>query len=401
MILFYLSIVTLLLVVAFCLEMALGTIKMASLQAIAPEVKPPQPFVSIIVAALNEEDTIGEALESLVHLDYDPLEIIAINDRSTDNTGTLLDDFAQRYQKIKVVHINQLPANWLGKHNALQEGAKRAQGDLLLFTDADVKLEPSTLKRAVRRLQDQNLDHLTLLFAAELSGSLLNMVVIEFGVNLAAFLKPWKASDPKSPRSIGIGAFNLLRRTAYEEIGGHSKIAMSPIDDVMLGVLLKSHGFRQECLHGADFVKVPWYHSLKAMIQGLEKNSFAALDYSIGKVVLASIFVIIVGIWPYWALVMTKGLTQLINAAIIGCYFLLFGSAAHFAGIPKRHLIWLPVSTYIRLYTLWRAVFVTIRQGGISWRGTFYPLEKLKAHHLPLHGDNYGKRTNKEDGTPG
>ncbi len=387
MILLALSILTLIAVLAFCCEMVVGTMKLATLNSLRPEVNQPEPFVSIIVAALNEEDSITNALQSMAQLDYDNLEIIAINDRSTDCTGKTLDDLALAHPKIHVLHITELPADWLGKNHALHVGATKAKGDFLLFTDADVTFEPSTLKRAVRRLQDRKLDHLTLLFAAKLSGGLLNMAVIEFGVNLAGFLKPWQAADPKSARSIGIGAFNLVRRSAYEEIGGHTKIAMSPIDDVMLGVLLKSHGFRQECLQGNNFIKVPWYNSLPAMIKGLEKNSFAALDYSVAKVGAVSLFVMVVGVWPYWALFLTSGTTRLINIAIIACYVLLYGSAAHFAGIPKRHLIWLPLSTYVRLYTLWRAVYVTIRQGGISWRGTFYPLEKLKAHHLPLQGD--------------
>lgn len=395
MILFSLAILTLLMVLAFSLEMAMGTLRLKSLRSIAPDPHLPLPLVSIIVAALNEEHTIDEAMESLAHLDYPNLEIIAIDDRSTDKTGILLDQCAQRHHNIQVAHVTELPASWLGKNHALQFGAKRAKGDFLLFTDADVKLEPSTLKRALRRMQDKMLDHLTLLFAAELPGGLLNMVVIEFGVNLAGFLKPWKAADPDSARSIGIGAFNLIRRTAYEDIGGHEKIAMSPIDDVMLGVLLKGHGFRQECLQGADFVKVPWYHSVSAMIKGLEKNSFAALDYSLAKVVAVTLFIFIVGIWPYWALLFTSGPTRLINGAIIGCYILLFSTAAHFAGIPKRHLLWLPVSTYIRLYTLWRAVVVTLHRGGITWRGTFYPLAQLKAHHIPLRGGSHGKRTDK------
>ncbi len=393
MVLFTLSILTLVVVLAFSVEMAMGTRRLKNLRSIPPEVHQPGPSVSIIVAALNEEKSIGAALNSLVNLDYDNLEIIAINDRSTDGTGDVLERLARLHSNLHVLHISELPADWLGKHHALQQGAKMAEGDLLLFTDADVTLAPSTLKRALRRMEDRDLDHLTLLFTPELPGGLLNMVVIEFGVTLAGFLKPWKAVDPKSSRSIGIGAFNMMRRTVYEEIGGHGKIAMSPIDDVMLGVLIKGHGFRQECLHGGQFVRVPWYHSLPAMVRGLEKNSFAALDYSMAKVVAVSIFMIVAGIWPWWALFLTSDPTRAINSAIIGCHILLFGSAAHFVGIPKRHLIWLPVASYIRLYTLWRAVVITVRQGGIRWRGTFYPLAKLKAHHIPIQGDNNGKRT--------
>ncbi|MBU1640426.1 MAG: glycosyltransferase family 2 protein [Proteobacteria bacterium] len=393
MILYALAILTLLVLLAISVEMAVGSFKLKNLGSIAPEVQPPAPYVSIIVPALNEETSIVEAMESLITLDYEHFEIIAINDRSTDQTGPLLDQFARLHSKIHVLHISELPSDWLGKQHALQEGADRAKGDLLLFTDADVTFAPSTLKRAIRRMQDTNLDHLTLLFGVVLSGSLLNMVVIEFGVNLACFLKPWKASDPKSVHSIGIGAFNLVRREAYEKIGGHREIAMSPIDDVLLGVLLKTEGFRQECLRGSQFVTVPWYHSLQEMIQGLEKNSFAALDYSMAKVAAASIFIIIVGIWPYWAVALTSGPTRVINACIIGCSILLFGSAAHVADIPKRHLLWLPVSPYIRLYTLWRAVGITLHQGGITWRGTFYPLPKLKARHIPIHGGHHGKRS--------
>ncbi len=390
-----LAILTLIMILAFSAEMAWGALRMKSLGTISPEVSEPEPAVSIIFSALNEEETIVKALQSLVKLDYNNLEIIAVNDRSTDTTGKLLEQQAALSSKIKVLHIDALPAGWLGKNHALHFGAQHARGDFLLFTDADVSLEATTLKRAIRHMQDKKIDHLSLFFSAQITGGLLNMVVVELGVNIAALLKPWKASDPKSSHAIGIGAFNLVTREAYNEIGGHTKIAMSPIDDVMLGVLLKKHGFQLECLQGGQFVKVPWYTSLSAMLNGLEKNSYAALDYNLWKVVGVSIVMLAAGIWPYWALIFTSGTTRLLNAAIVGCYFLLFGAAIHFAGLPKKILFWLPISTHIRLYTLWRAVCATIHQGGINWRGTFYPLAELKAHHIPMQGVRHDKRNSK------
>lgn len=209
------------------------------------------------------------------------------------------------------MHVSELPGGWLGKNHALHLGAGRARGEYLLFTDADVVMEPSTLKRAMARMRARNLDHLTLFFRAVLPSSLLQMVVIEFGVSLISYLQPWKAADPGSDKFIGIGAFNLVRTAAYRKAGGHGAIRLCPLDDIMLGKLLKMHGFAQECLYGYHFIAVKWYGSIREMVRGLRKNTYAALDYSFTQLCVLTCLQLIFSIWPPWALFLTEGATRL------------------------------------------------------------------------------------------
>lgn len=375
---FWLALITLAALITFGIDGILGARRIRRLDDIPPEMNGRWPSVSIIIPALNEEENIEEALGSVLALDYEPLEIIVVNDRSTDATGAILERMARQYPRLIVLHIDHLPSGWLGKSHALHCGAERADGELLLFTDADVTLEPSTLKRAVAAMGRDRLDHLTLFFRALLPSSLLRMVVLEFGVVLVAFLRPWRVRHPASGRFIGIGAFNLVRAAGYRRAGGHLPIRLCPLDDIMLGRLLKSRGLRQDCLYGARFVTVPWYASLREMTSGLMKNTFAALDYSITRLFLLTLLQLAGSIWPVWALVLTHGQTRLINGAIVLLQGTFFVIAARYSGMEGRDVLWFPVTPYLRLAMAWKAVLVTLWRGGIVWRGTFYSLEELK-----------------------
>ena len=373
-----LAAVTLSALLVFGLQGVLGARRIGWLDDITPSPAGPLPAVSIIIPALNEAENIRTALLSVLTLDYQPLEIIVINDRSTDATAAILAEIGAGHPRLTVLQVSELPAGWLGKNHALHLGAARASGEYLLFTDADVVMECSTLKRAMARMRANRLDHLTLFFKAVLPSGLLRMVVIEFGVSLISYLQPWKAADPASDKFIGIGAFNLVRAAAYREAGGHGAIRLCPVDDIMLGRLLKCKGFRQECLYGYHFIAVKWYGSIRQMIRGLGKNTYAALEYSFSRLCLLTLLQLIVSIWPVWALLFTAGPTRLLNLAIIALQAALFVMAALYSGMACRPVVWFLLTPYIRLYMTWQAVLTTIYRRGIVWRGTFYPLAELK-----------------------
>ncbi|MFH1217925.1 MAG: glycosyltransferase family 2 protein [Pseudomonadota bacterium] len=379
---FWLAAVTLAAMVFFGIEGILGARRIRHLDDVTPLEHEVLPSVSLIIPALNEEEKIEEALLSVLSLDYARLEIIAINDRSTDSTGSILEEMHRRHPRLKVMHIDKLPPDWLGKNHALHCGAQLATGEFLLFTDADVVMERTTLKRAVSAMIAGNLDHLTLFFKAVLPASLLRMVVIEFGVSLVGLLRPWKVSDPDSPRFIGIGAFNLVKATKYRECGGHEPIRLCPLDDIMLGKLLKIHGSRQECLYGYHHIRVKWYGSIREMTAGLTKNTFAALDYSVLRLCVLTLAQLAVNVWPFWALLLTSGPDRLVNGVIVLLQGIFFVVAARYSDMEARDVFWFPVTPYIRLYMTWKAVLAVIIKGGITWRGTFYPLDKLKAGRL-------------------
>lgn len=376
---FWLAVISLLVVLWFGLSGFFGARHIQWLDDIIPLTGEKLPVVSVIIPALNEESDIRKALSSVLALDYPGLEIIVINDRSTDDTGAILEQMAACYSQLRVTHITELPPGWLGKNHALHCGAKMADGDYLLFTDADVVMEPSTVSRAMARMRTCKLDHLTLFFKAVLPSSLLGMVVIEFGVSLVAFLKPWKASDPAAHNFIGIGAFNLVRAEAYRQVGGHEAIRLCPLDDIMLGKIIKQHHLRQECLYGYRFVAVRWYGSISEMTTGLMKNTYAALEYSFSKLCLLTAVQLTLSIWPLWALILTEGGTRLVNGAIVVLQGIFFVLAAMYADFHPGHVVWFPLTPYIRLYMTWKAVLATIFHQGIFWRGTFYSLKELRA----------------------
>ncbi|HDK44580.1 MAG TPA: glycosyltransferase, partial [Desulfobacteraceae bacterium] len=246
--LFFLAVITFIMTMLYTIEVALGLRRLRNLNDIRPFSGPSRPRVSIIVPACNEEETIETAMLSLVNQDYGPFEIVVINDRSTDRTGAILEKLAAQYPRIRLLEVTELPPGWLGKNHALHCGARAAGGDYLLFTDADVLLEKTTVARAMTIMVAERLDHLSLIFKNIASGSLLNAMIQDAGAALFFLFKPWAARNPRSRYFMGVGAFNLVKKDVYRRIGGHESIRMHPIDDIMLGKVIKQHGFRQDCL---------------------------------------------------------------------------------------------------------------------------------------------------------
>jgi glycosyltransferase involved in cell wall biosynthesis len=382
---FYGAVAVLVLVGYLTVEGILGVRRIPNLQQVTSLPADPQlPLVSIIIPALNEAEHIQAALTSVLALSYPCLEIIVLDDRSTDATPAILDRLARHYSRLRVFHIRELPEGWLGKTHALQLGAEQARGRFLLFTDADVRMAPDTLNRAVARMEQQQLDHLCLLFHPLLPTSLLAMLVVDSLFGLFSFLKPWLAADAESPYFFGIGAFNLVRKTLYQQINGHHSIRLCPVDDVLLGRLLKEAGGRQECLNGRDLISVPWYGSVAEMMQGLRKNLYAVIDYRFSRLVLASLVILCCTILPFWGLLLAGTPGRLVCLAVLLFTGLSQAVAAHTLGVPISCLRWFLFTPYIKLYMMWQAVLVTLFRGGIVWRGTFYPLSALKKSITPL-----------------
>lgn len=363
-------------------HIAVGLRKIKSLDDYPAGGLNPSPRVSVIIPALNEATTIEPALASVLGLDYDNLEIIAVNDRSTDSTAEVLECMRQKHPRLQVIHIETLPEGWLGKNHALMMGAARASGDYLLFTDADIEFEASTLKRAMHYVLTRRLDHLSMFFEARVKSGLLAAMIVEFGGGLLMQFKPWKAKDPRSKSYMGIGAFNLVRAAVYQQVGTHQAIAMAPIDDIMLGKLIKIRGFRQDCLLGYGYLAVGWYRSAGEMVQGLQKNIFAAFNFNLAAVACATAMTILVGLLPQIAVWFVVGPARLVLGLIILLRLLAFADGAGKNGYPVRYAPWTLISPVLTIYTTWRAVINTLLNNGITWRGTFYPLAELKRHKL-------------------
>jgi glycosyltransferase involved in cell wall biosynthesis len=386
--LFLLALATLLLHVATAVQILRGNRSIRFLKDLPP-LAGPLPRVSILIPARNEERNLEEALRSVLALDYENLEIDVIDDRSTDRTGEILDRLAASEPRLRIVHVRDLPPGWLGKNHALWLGAEKATGEFLLFTDADVVFEPSALRRAMGAMGIEGakrLDHLTASPEIGRPSVLFELFIGAFSLFFALFTKPWKVKDPKSPYHVGIGAFNLVRASAYRAAGGHRAIAMRPDDDLKLGKLLKIRGFRSEFVFGQGMLRVEWYASVRELIQGLMKNAFSGVDYRVRVVLVATLMQLAVFVWPFVAIFLTSDLvagpTRWLNLASVITLVALCWINAPLAGVRRWHGIGFPLATLLFLYIVWRAMLLTLWNDGIDWRGTHYPLAELKANKV-------------------
>jgi glycosyltransferase involved in cell wall biosynthesis len=338
--------------------------------------------LSVIVPARNEELGVRAALESLLRADYPDLEIIAVDDRSTDRTGAILDALAREYpDRLRVLTVCELPPGWLGKNHALWLGSRAASGAWLLFTDADVVFDPTCLRRAVVYAGRERLDHLTLAPRLLARGYWLNAFVDFFLYAFTLFQRPDLANEPRSRVGIGVGAFNLIRREAYAAIGTHRTFSLHPDDDMRLGKRVKRLGLRQRVLNGSDLLAVDWYPSLGSAIRGLEKNAFAAGgNYSVPLTLGSVALIVATLVLPYAAIWRARGVARWLLAGTIGVQAVSFVVTGRLNS--RRALRYVPAFPLLALlfcYAILRSAALALRHGGIRWRETFYPLAELRA----------------------
>ena len=226
---------------------------------------------------------------------------------------------------------------------------------------------------------DNKLDHMSLFFGSIAKGGLLNTLFMDAGIGLMLLFKPWKVKDKNSNKYMGAGGFNLVRASAYRAIDGHSTFAMHPIDDIMLGKFLKQRGFSQDFLFGQDFVQIEWYATVRGFINGVMKNTFALYQFNVMKVLLGILFLILFNVLPFWAFFFTTGITRALFGAAVIVRILLYVNVFLETKMPPWYSAWSLVTPYINIYIAAKATITTIVNKGITWRGTYYPLDELKA----------------------
>ncbi|WP_027955483.1 glycosyltransferase [Halobacillus kuroshimensis] len=335
--------------------------------------------ISIIIAAKDEETAITQTLDSLVQQTLPPNEIIVINDRSTDKTGTWIDEAAARHPQIIPVHVTDLPEGWLGKNHALHLGASKAGGDYLVFTDADIHFHEDTLRYAVKLMEKHQLDYVTA--APDLkAGSFLLKGLISFFLFGFSYLKrPWTANDPESNQGMGIGAFQFIRAEAYQNIGGHEKMKMRADDDLALGQRMKAARYSQMFVSATQHLSVEWYPDLPSALKGFEKNAFAGLNYSFLLSISALFGVFLSQVLPFFLLFHPDSSVQMISFInVLLLFYLYILSTRAFTTYPLWLASALPLSAVLFLYMLTRALILTWFRGGIEWRGSRYSLRELK-----------------------
>lgn len=337
------------------------------------------PLLSVVVAARNEEKQIEASILSQLEQTYKNVEWILVNDRSTDMTGTIMEELTKIDPRLKVIHVDRLPEGWLGKNNALYTGALQASGKWLLFTDADVKFEKQAFAKALHYFERHKLDHLTAAPNLSANRFWLKSFVAFFLFGFSYFKRPWLANNPKSKIGTGIGAFILVLKKSYESFGTHEKIKMRPDDDLQLGMKMKKAGYRQRIVTALHLIEVEWYGSLKEALVGLEKNTFAGLHYRISMVIFAILGVFITNVLPFVMIFSgntTVALLSFGNIVLCGIlYVIVIKKLTLFS--PLMFLVF-PITALLFIYSIIRASLLTFKRGGIVWRGTTYRLSELR-----------------------
>jgi glycosyltransferase involved in cell wall biosynthesis len=353
-----------------------------SLADVEPALRSASPRVSIVVAARDEVQAVADAARSLLAQQYPDIEVVIVDDRSTDGTSAVLDALAKEEPRLCVVHLDSVPTGWLGKTHALHRGAAAASGELLLFTDGDVMLHAETVARAVAFMLDRGADHLTLGPDLDARSVPLALVVNFFIMSFMLFQRPWRAVDPKSRDHIGIGAFNLVRREAYERAGGHERVRLRPDDDLKLGKALKASGARQLFANGKGFVTVEWYRSLGEMTRGLRKNAFAGMEYRVGVAALAVLSLLVLHVLPFVLVWTSEGLTRWLFAITCLALMAAYAYSAQLHQSRPWLVIFYPLAALVFAWIFARNVVLTLIEGGIEWRGTKYALRDLKRNRV-------------------
>jgi glycosyltransferase involved in cell wall biosynthesis len=335
--------------------------------------------LSVIVPARNEEKQIKASILSQLAQTYQQVEWILVNDRSADHTGQAMEELKKADPRVKVVHIQDLPEGWLGKNHALYTGAKLATGKWLLFTDADIKYEPEAFAKALHYFERHQLDFLTAAPNMSANGFWLRSFIAFFLMGFSYFKRPWMANVPKSKIGTGIGAFILVKKDAYDRFGTHERVRMRPDDDLQLGMNMKKEGYKERIVSALTLMEVEWYGSLQEAFVGLEKNTFAGLNYRMSMVLFSLIGIFVGHILPFMMIFSADKTVALLSFGnIVGSgilYWLIIRKMSRFS--PAYFFI-LPLTALLFMYSIVRASFLTFKRGGIVWRGTTYKLSELR-----------------------
>jgi cellulose synthase/poly-beta-1,6-N-acetylglucosamine synthase-like glycosyltransferase len=337
----------------------------------------------VVVPARDEAEAIAASMDALLMADYAKVFVLAIDDRSTDGTGAILDAYAAKHpRRIGVIHITELPEGWLGKTHAMQVGYEATQADFVLFTDADVLFSPSILRRTMTFAVATEADHVVVMPTTEVRSHGEGMILGMFQMLGYWALRPWKVEDPRSRDAIGVGAFNLVRRTALEEMGGMAPQRLTVLEDITLGRRVKAAGLRQRMAFAPGLILVHWAKGARGLIGVMTKNLFASFGFNPLLMGGLMVWMAIFFLGPLAGLVWVR--TMLPSLLILVCIASMYRTIGAYTLIPPRYGWVYPAGMMLFFYAMLRSMVLALWNGGVEWRGTLYPLSDLRRHNSPF-----------------
>lgn len=338
------------------------------------------PRVSMLVPACNEAATIEDALDSKLGQDYPDLELVVVDDRSSDGTGAAVDDLAARDDRVRAIHIRELPEGWLGKVHALRQGMAHISGDWVLLSDADVLLAPTALRRAVAYAESRGLDFVTLLPEFVPVSLTVDAAMADLVRTLLPMLLPRRDDTAESRFGVGGGAFMLVRLSAYQRSPGFQHLKLEVVDDMAFGQMIRDTGARCGVAHGRGLVRIAFYTSLADFAHGSEKAFASAGRCSLPRLLLFAGLAPFVNLAPLLLAVPPWPIPLRAVGAFVAALDIA-GSITMNSSVGGRAApaVLAPVGTVITTVFLLRSAWLASLRGGILWRGTLYRTAVLRS----------------------
>jgi chlorobactene glucosyltransferase len=346
------------------------------------------PRVTILIPAKDEGERIRACIESALAQDYPHFDVIAIDDRSTDNTGAVMDEMAAGNPRLRVLHVTEPPGpGWTGKNNALYQGTKRATGDWLLYVDSDVVLQPDALSVSMEVVRRKQFDMLSLLPKLE-SHTIWESMLVPLCAGAASSLYLIALNNTQHLRTaFANGQYLLISRQAYDVIGGHETVKDRYCEDVAIARLMKDKGLRPRVSWGNDHAAVRMYSSLGAIFRGWSRIYYAAHVGSPWRILIGMAFLLACcfSILPAaaWGVYRVLHPTVLLHvpagaawlalaAAHFGLMTWYLSVIYHWSGNPRRNaFLFLPLGGPMLMAVFWRGLKMCVTKK-VEWRGTAY-----------------------------
>lgn len=348
------------------------------------------PPLSMLVAAKDEERNIEGCVKSLLRQEHPNLQVIAINDRSLDKTGAILDRLAEGDARFQAIHIRELRSGWFGKNNAMREGVEAATADWLCFTDADCVLEsPRCLAIAMRYAAEKNVDFLSILPNLDNNSFWERVIQPACGGIMMIWFNPLKVNDPAKANAYANGAFMLMKRSCYDAIGGHEAFKSEVNEDMHMARRAKAVGQRLRVVSNENLYAVRMYNSFAQTWNGWSRIFYGCFG-SFRRLILSSVVVVIFSMLP-WATLIGSAIAALPGgesqvpsiltwiaagacAAQLSVMFR-FYRLSHSSAI---HAVFYPVGAAVGLGALINAMRRLHGRSTTTWRGTVYRGDKVE-----------------------
>jgi chlorobactene glucosyltransferase len=354
----------------------------------APEIKPgggeagELPKVSVVIPARDEEKNIERCLRSLLAQEHKDIEILVVNDNSSDRTAEIVERMAADDARIRLFSAAEPPGECTGKCNALIEGVRQGNpaGEWLLFTDADTRHHPKSLSSALRTAREKQVDLLTLIPHLEARTFWERLMQPTVAALIALFKQPEQINDPDDPEVFANGQFILVRKEAYQSCGGHQAISGKVLDDTELARTVVQSGCRMHIALARELFSTRMYTSFSALMAGWTKNFYMILESRFSRVLLAAGLALFMSLWPAGF-----GIASIVGLATgahfwpeaylliaVGIYAMVLTFQATLRGLNRWYPHYsplAPLANFMAVFILLRSAYLNSKGRGVRWKG--------------------------------